>query len=192
VAILDLIFTSLALLGPIILLMMAIGVSAAAADDTPTADQSDLNNLKSYAWIFWIAFVVCLLVVILQLWVAIKLLNATQIGKDPLEAAKMAAVWRIVTIIFTVFVVLGIWNEIMTGQRPIVTYINVAQLILRCIAIYVVGNFIASARQVAATTLPSRMPLGLTVGIGYTYMPTTTTAQNDNDLPKYEDLPEKR
>jgi len=36
------------------------------------------------------------------------------------------------------------------------------------------------------------MPLGLTVGVGYTYMPTTTTAENDSGLPKYDDLPEKR
>jgi hypothetical protein len=200
VAILDLILTSLSLWGPIVLFIAATVATQKAGEcgsgtcsfetDEGTREVIDSADWSTLSVILWVAFVVSLLMVVLELWAAIKLLNATQIGKDPLEAAKMARFWRVVCIVFTVFVAFGIIRQIKTGG--LLVLISIVQLILRCIAIYIVRQFIVSSEQVAATSLPSRMPLGLTVGVGYTYMPTTTTAENDSGLPKYDDLPEKR
>jgi len=187
VAIMDMILTSLGLCVPIILFLFA----SVATDETTKAasTEEEQSQWQTLAVVFWILFAVALLFAILQLWAAIKLLNATQIGKEPLEAAKMARVWRGVCIVFTVFVAFGIVGSMQRGDNTGAA-IKIVQVLLRCIAIYIVHLFIVSAEHVAATSLPSRMPLGLTVGVGYTYMPTTTTA--NDELPKYEDLPEKR
>jgi len=158
VAVVDLILTSLFLwvafflfLGAVAITMVATGQITEIGGKTTTSsgafDDDRLTNLRSMdptalttiavgIWIFVAIFVAT---VVLEMVAAIKLINATQIGADPLDAIKKATFWRNVTIIVTVMAIVQLFGR---GS-----FLILICIVLKVLGICIVNNFIKEAHS---------------------------------------------
>jgi len=162
VAVIDLILTSLFLwvafalfLGTLAITMIATGQLTVPEDEfggkttsSGTFDDDGLNKLRNMdrttlttiAVAMWIFFAIFVATVVLQMVAAIKLINATQIGADPVEAIKKATFWRNVTIIFTVMAIV----RLLFGRGSFLILISI---FMKFVGIWIVNNFIKEVQS---------------------------------------------
>jgi len=174
----DLVLTSMMLWFPVVMFFVAVGFTTLSAspklqqdlvkevnkknqgsslfvdEQRPTVSAKDVQDATTAtSVIMWIAFVILVLIIGIQIAAAVKLINATQIGKQPAEAARLARYWRTVTWVFTVVsIVLAIFQAIM----PLIFIGYVIEIALRFVALYIVQQFITEADMAALNTLPTR------------------------------------
>jgi len=165
VAVVDLIVTSLFLwlvfvlfLGTLAITMIATGQISVPEDEfgggkatSPgTFDDDgltkfrnmDRTTLTTIVVAMWIFFVIFLATVVLEMVAAIKLINATQIGADPVDAIKKATFWRNVTLIFTVMAIV----RLLFGRGSILILISI---VFKLLGIWIVNNYIKEIQSLA-------------------------------------------
>jgi len=174
VAYVDLILTSMALLVVILLAIFAGAFTAVASNpdlitklENRQAQDSEISEsekidpattkeiLVTSAWIMWIAVAVAAVLTAIQLWAAVKLLNATDVGRQLHEALSKAATWRNVTVVFLIFQIAG---GLIAG-RYLSTVIGV---VIRGIFLFIVHKFMSEVNSRLTMSAMSG-PTGVTV-----------------------------
>jgi len=161
----DLVLTVMMLWIPIVMFIAAVALTAMATNPNLQQDVvKEMNEQQQNSGgevqdattaaiiIVWILFAIMVLFIGIQITAAVKLINATQIGKQPGEAARLARCWRLVTWIFTVCSILSAIFQPLT-TLTLITYI--VEIVLRFVALYIVQQFIAEADTVVLHTLPT-------------------------------------
>jgi len=153
VAYLDLIFTSMELFVVLVLAFMAgvftAGVASVQALDKvqidpngpPIVISDDAKNVMAVGvGLVWFIVGITALISIIELWAAIQLMNATEIGRDHLESHRMCSTWRNVCI-FVLLISIGL-NVVNRS------YIWLAiTLLIRAAYLYIVHNFMEELRS---------------------------------------------
>jgi len=160
VAYLDLILTSMSLLVVIVLAIIAGGATvvlakgAAKIDGEVSLTEKQAKQLSAFTIGLWVGVVISAILTFVELWAAIKLMNATDIGQDYDEAHRKCSTWRTVCIIFLCLSILG--------GILIANYISIAiDLLFRGAFLVVVCQFMTELKSLS-TNQP--MPMrGVTV-----------------------------
>ncbi|CAL8122721.1 unnamed protein product [Orchesella dallaii] len=200
VAIVDLILSSMSLCICLILLLGAVLVSTSnnspqSEDDsgnrTPGQDEAAKRMLVTFVWVL---VVFCSVTTVIQILAAIKLLNASQLGKDPVGALKLCTFWRHVCVVFTCLLVFSVFMPRMDSSTSVFTVIQIG---VRISAIYVVTKFMRELEAAVNTgVLPIHCPPGTTpiiAGVAYAYVPPMQCQASANpDLnaapPSYQEV----
>jgi len=135
----DLILTSMGLVFVLLCTVFAGALTAAAATDQGSGE-IDPESAKILAIVMWIAVAVAAILTGIQLWAAVKLLNATQVGLELHEALSNAATWRNVTVVFLIFQIVG-----GLSMGDIVG--TVIGVVMRGIFLYVVYEFMSEVES---------------------------------------------
>jgi len=161
VAYVDLVLTSMALLVVILLVVLAGAFTAVANDpeiinrieknqhggegEPATFDPAAKEFLVTSAWIIWILVALAAILTAIQLWAAVKLLNATDVGRQLHEALGKAATWRNVTVVFLIFQICG-----LVLMRSYIS--GVIGVVIRGIFLYIVHKFMSEVNTRLATS----------------------------------------
>jgi len=172
VAYVDLILTSMALLVVVLLVVFAGAFTAVANNpdlinkyeegqgrdsESEKIDPAAREVLVTSAWIIWIAVAFAAIFTGIQLWAAVKLLNATDLGSQLQESLSKAATWRNVTVVFLIFQIAG---GLVAGRY----YSMVLGILVRGLFLYIVHKFMSEVN--------SRLTMGAMPG------PTVVTVKN--------------
>jgi hypothetical protein len=110
--------------------------------------------------VLWVFFGILALYTIIILWAAIKLLNGTEMGREPDKAHGLCATWRNCWTVFLILESIGMlfnfyrYFPLMNLLWPIMV-VAVVGLLIRLLFLVVVWNFMAELKERA--TLPSRI-----------------------------------
>jgi hypothetical protein len=143
VAIIDMVLSGMSLLAVIVVAVFAGAATAVVASNKITDPETGKSieipdEAKATVGVglvvMWILVAIMALLTVLELWAAIKLLDGTEIGREPGEAHRSCATWRNVCIVFTV---LGFIGNACIGSYIVM----VICLLIRGIFLFVVFSY---------------------------------------------------